>query len=49
VIEKVLARAKALPTSDLPWRLWRCWQAELSLKTGGEPRGEMAILVADLC
>ncbi len=49
VAEKVLARAEALPTSDLARRLWRCWQAELSIKTGGEPRAEMAILIADLC
>jgi DNA polymerase-3 subunit delta len=32
-----------------PGRLVRCWQAERRLKTGGPPRPELALLVADLC
>ena len=49
VAERVLARAESLPTADLARRLWRCWQVELAVKTGGQPRAEMAILIADLC
>jgi DNA polymerase-3 subunit delta len=49
VTERVLARAESLQTADLARRLWRCWQVEFAVKTGGEPRAEMAILVADLC
>lgn len=30
-------------------RLRRCWDAEYRLKSSGEPRAEMAALVADLC
>jgi len=49
VTERVLARAESLQTADLARRLWRCWQVEFAVKTGGEPRAEMAILIADLC
>src|SRR3989442_872397 len=31
------------------WRLRRCWDADRRLKSSGEPRAEMAALVADLC
>src|SRR4029453_18252385 len=31
------------------WKLRRCWDAERRLKSSGEPRAEMAALVADLC
>lgn len=31
------------------WRLRRCWDVERRLKGSGEPRAEMAALVADLC
>jgi DNA polymerase III subunit delta len=48
-LDRILARAEALDASDLARRLWRCWQVELAIKTGGRPRAEMAILIADLC
>ena len=31
------------------WKLRRCWDVERRLKSSGEPRAEMATLVADLC
>src|SRR5213594_4998523 len=31
------------------WKLRRCWDADRRLKSSGEPRAEMAALVADLC
>src|SRR2546422_189731 len=31
------------------WKLRRCWDVERRLKNSGEPRAEMATLVADLC
>ena len=31
------------------WKLRRCWEVEHRLKSSGEPRAEMAALVADLC
>jgi len=37
------------PAPAAPARLFRCWQAERRLKTGGPPRPELALLVADLC
>jgi len=35
--------------AHLAWKLRRCWEVEHRLKSSGEPRAEMAALVADLC
>ena len=49
VIE-ALARAAALSTAPaLARRLARCWESERRLKSSGEPRAELAALVAELC
>jgi DNA polymerase-3 subunit delta len=37
------------PAAALPRRLARCWEVERRLKSGGEPRAELTILVAELC
>ena len=38
-----------VPEAFFAWRLRRCWDADRRLKSSGEPRAEMAALVADLC
>lgn len=47
-VEALLASTGAAPTRVLAANLVRCWQAEWRLKSGGEPRAEMAALVAEL-
>jgi DNA polymerase-3 subunit delta len=49
VVERLLARAGALSAGEMARRLERCWQVEHRIKSGGAPRAEMAILIADLC
>jgi DNA polymerase-3 subunit delta len=49
VAETLAARAAALPPHWAPRALARCWEAERRLKSGGEPRAELALLVLDLC
>lgn len=48
-VEAIGRTAAALPPATLERRLARCWQAEWRLKSGGQPRAEMAALVAELC
>ena len=49
VVEAVGTRVGAVPEATLARRLERCWQVERRLKSGGEPRAEMATLIVDLC
>jgi DNA polymerase-3 subunit delta len=49
VVERLLARAGTLAAGAMAHRLERCWQVEHRIKSGGEPRAEMALLIADLC
>lgn len=49
VVEVVAATATSLPTESLSRALSRCWEVERRLKSGGRPRPELAVLVADLC
>jgi DNA polymerase-3 subunit delta len=48
-IDAVVAQYGDVPTAVLADRLRRCWQVERRLKSGGDARGEMAVLVAELC
>jgi DNA polymerase-3 subunit delta len=48
----VIQRLAASPIgegTEVAARLWRCWEVEQRLKSGGEPRAELAALVAELC
>jgi len=47
-VEALVARVGALPPAAFARRLARCWQAEWRLKSGSEPRAELAALVAEL-
>lgn len=48
-VESLAARAASLSAPSL-WRAFaRCWEVEWRLKSGGRPRPELTILVADLC
>jgi DNA polymerase-3 subunit delta len=49
VIEAIARATAGAPQPVLARRLARCWQAERRLKSSGEPRAELAALVADLC
>lgn len=49
VVERLVGRATAVSGADLTRRLDRCWQVEQRIKSGGEPRAEMTVLIADLC
>lgn len=49
VVERIVSRAAGVGVGDLAERLERCWQVERRIKSGGEPRAEMAVLIADLC
>ncbi len=44
VIQAILAAG-----GDFAAQLARCWEVELTLKSRGEPRAELAMLVAELC
>lgn len=47
-VVEALVRAGA-PPETCARRLRRCWEVETRLKSGGESRAEMAVLVAELC
>lgn len=49
VVEKLVSRARSLSGPALGRQLERCWEVERRLKSGGQPRSEMALLIADLC
>lgn len=48
-VEGLSAHARALSSRWLAGALARCWEVERRLKSGGEPRAELTVLVADLC
>jgi DNA polymerase III delta subunit len=48
-VEALLAAHGGDSSATLALQLRRCWQVERALKSGGEPRTEMALLVSDLC
>lgn len=48
-VQALSARAASLSAGALARALARCWEVERSLKSGGRPRSELTILVADLC
>jgi len=48
VVAARLAALGASSTATLRRRLERCWEVEWRLKSGGEPRAELAALVVDL-
>lgn len=48
-IEAVAAQYGDVPITALAGKLRRCWRAEHRLKSGGDARTEMAVLVAELC
>ena len=48
VVATRVAALASSSTATLARRLERCWQVEWRLKSGGEPRAELAALVADL-
>lgn len=48
-VESLAARAASLSAPWLARALARCWEVERSLKSGGRPRPELTLLVADLC
>lgn len=48
-VEALAASATSLAPADLARALTRCWKAERRLKSGGRPRSELTVLVADLC
>jgi len=49
VVEAIARAVGAATEPALARRLARCWEAERRLKSSGEPRAELAALVADLC
>jgi DNA polymerase III delta subunit len=49
VAEAIAARTRGAAGERLPRHLERCWEVEGRLKSGGEPRAELAALVAELC
>jgi DNA polymerase-3 subunit delta len=48
-VESVLASLGGESQSALGDKLRRCWEVERALKSSGEPRAELAVLVSDLC
>jgi DNA polymerase-3 subunit delta len=48
-VDAIARAGGSAPLAALARRLERCWEAEWRLKSGGEPRAELAALVADLC
>lgn len=48
-VERLVAAVSAEPRDVFGERLVRCWEAERRLKSGGEPRAELAALVTELC
>jgi DNA polymerase III delta subunit len=49
VAEAIVARTRGQAGERLPRQLERCWDVERRLKSSGEPRAELAALVAELC
>jgi DNA polymerase-3 subunit delta len=49
VVDAIARGPAAAPAAVLARRLERCWQAELRLKSSGEPHAELTALVLDLC
>jgi DNA polymerase III delta subunit len=49
VVIETLTGSTSGSEARFAWKLRRCWDAERRLKSSGEPRAEMAALVADLC
>jgi DNA polymerase-3 subunit delta len=49
VVSAKLAAARAASPQALAGKLRRCWDVERRLKSGGEPRAELAALVGELC
>lgn len=45
----VEALGRGDPAALLAEKLRRCWEVERQVKSGGEPRAELTLLVADLC
>jgi DNA polymerase III delta subunit len=48
-VEAIAAAAAGASAEVVAGKLERCWEVERRLKSGGEPRAEMAALVAELC
>jgi len=48
-VEALLASLGGETSAPLGRKLQRCWEVERALKSGGESRSEMALLVSDLC
>ena len=48
-VEALLAWLGGRSSTALGEKLRRCWEVERALKSGGEPRAEMALLVSALC
>jgi DNA polymerase III delta subunit len=48
-VEALVASLGSEPAEALGGKLRRCWEVERALKSGGEARTEMALLVSDLC
>lgn len=48
-VETLAAVATSQSPAALTRALARCWEAERRLKSGGRPRSELTVLVADLC
>ena len=48
-VAAVTALARSVTADGCRRRLARCWDVERRLKSGGQPRAELALLIADLC
>jgi DNA polymerase-3 subunit delta len=48
-VEALLASLGGEASAPLGRKLRRCWEVERALKSGGESRAEMTLLVSDLC
>ena len=48
-VEALLASLGAESPAALARKLRRCWEVERALKSSGEPRAELALLVSELC
>ena len=49
VVETLVTTATSRASAALARALTRCWETERRLKSGGRPRSELTVLVADLC
>jgi DNA polymerase III subunit delta len=48
-VEALAAALGGESSAALAGKLRRCWEVERALKSGGEPRAEMTLLVSELC